>query len=99
MEKVAKVKTSNKYSGKRYITFYCQRCKTCRKLSNTVHSTSEKAEENKDNVAGYRCDLFDKELKALEGNQLDFYDHVIEENVKLKCGKKFNAVFAFWLIS
>ena len=46
----------------------------------------KKLSGNKDKVSGYRYDLFDKELnvRPWKANELDFYDSVIEEYVKLE---------------
>ena len=75
-----------KYSGEDTSHFTVKDVKRAENSEILLTQLLKKMSGNKDKVAGYRCTLFDKELnvRPWKANELDFYDNVIDEYVKLE---------------
>ena len=75
-----------KYSGEDTSHFTAKDVKRAENSEILLTQLLKKLSGNKDKVAGYRYDLFDKELnvRPWKANELDFYDSIIEEYVKLE---------------
>ena len=75
-----------KYSGEDTSHFIAKDVKRAENSEILLTQLLKKLSGNKDKVAGYRYDLFDKELnvRPWKANELDFYDSIIEEYGKLE---------------
>ena len=75
-----------KYSGEDTSHFTAKDVKRAENSEILLTQLLKKLSGNKDKVTGYRYDLLDKELnvRPWKANELDFYDSIIEEYVKLE---------------